>query len=149
MKLASISLGTEAAVAVLADDGGLVDVREVDPGLPADMRALLEFGPSGSPTSAPGSAGPAANRSGFGSVPAACAPPACRVVRGLELSPAYRGGGLGNPVAATAVPSSCGEPLRSRAADHPADRLRPSRLRGRAGRRNWNTGSACARVGRL
>ncbi len=46
MKLASINLGAGAAVAVLADDGGLVDLREVDPGLPADMQALLELGPS-------------------------------------------------------------------------------------------------------
>jgi 2-keto-4-pentenoate hydratase/2-oxohepta-3-ene-1,7-dioic acid hydratase in catechol pathway len=46
MKLASINLGAGAAVAVLADDGGLVDLREVDPRLPADMRALLELGPA-------------------------------------------------------------------------------------------------------
>jgi 2-keto-4-pentenoate hydratase/2-oxohepta-3-ene-1,7-dioic acid hydratase in catechol pathway len=46
MKLASIDLGDGPAVAVLADGDGLVDVREVDPGLPSDMRALLELGPS-------------------------------------------------------------------------------------------------------
>lgn len=46
MKLASIDFGNGAALAARADDGALVDLRDVDPALPTDMRALLELGPS-------------------------------------------------------------------------------------------------------
>jgi 2-keto-4-pentenoate hydratase/2-oxohepta-3-ene-1,7-dioic acid hydratase in catechol pathway len=46
MKLASIDFGDGAGIAVRAEDGALVQLRDVDPGLPSDMRALLGLGPS-------------------------------------------------------------------------------------------------------
>jgi 2-keto-4-pentenoate hydratase/2-oxohepta-3-ene-1,7-dioic acid hydratase in catechol pathway len=46
MKLASLDLGAGPALAALADGDSLVDLREIDPDLPTDMRALLELGPS-------------------------------------------------------------------------------------------------------
>ncbi len=46
MKLASIEVDRRVAIAAQTQDGGLVDLAAVDPGLPTDMRQLLELGPS-------------------------------------------------------------------------------------------------------
>jgi 2-keto-4-pentenoate hydratase/2-oxohepta-3-ene-1,7-dioic acid hydratase in catechol pathway len=46
MKLASVDRGGGPAFVALADDSGLVDLRELDDRLPSDIRALLELGPA-------------------------------------------------------------------------------------------------------
>ncbi|HEX3930840.1 MAG TPA: fumarylacetoacetate hydrolase family protein [Nocardioides sp.] len=46
MKLASIIVAGTPSVGISDEDGSIVDIREVDPSLPTDMRGLIELGPS-------------------------------------------------------------------------------------------------------
>jgi 2-keto-4-pentenoate hydratase/2-oxohepta-3-ene-1,7-dioic acid hydratase in catechol pathway len=46
VKLASIVVAGTPTVGIRDRDGSIVDIRDVDPTLPADLRALLELGPA-------------------------------------------------------------------------------------------------------
>jgi 2-keto-4-pentenoate hydratase/2-oxohepta-3-ene-1,7-dioic acid hydratase in catechol pathway len=46
VKLASIDAGGVPTIGLRDTDGSIIDVRDIDPGIPTDLRALLDLGPA-------------------------------------------------------------------------------------------------------